>query len=319
MPDIIIAEAVDPEPVERLRARFTVHADPDLWRKRDELEGLMAEALAIVVRNATNVDAALIAKAPRLRVIGRHGVGLDNIDVAVCAARGIAVCPAIGANSVAVAEYTIAAALMLLRGKGYFGTERILAGAWPRHELSSGHEAEGKVFGLIGLGAIGAITARKARALGFSTIAHSPSLPADHPAWEWAARVTLPALLASADIVSIHCPLNETTRGLIGRDAFNTMKSGAFLINSARGGIVDEAALADALRSGRLAGAALDVLDTEPISEATCALFAGIPNLLLTPHIAASTVESSRRTAEVTVDNVLRVLTGPVPSERQSH
>jgi len=308
MSDIIIAEAVDLEPVERLKPRYSVHYDPELWRDREALEALMAEALAIIVRNGCRVDAGLIAKAPLLRVIGRHGVGLDNVDVAAAAARGIAVCPATGANSVAVAEYAIAAALMLLRGKGYFGTQRILSGEWPREELSIGHEAEAKVFGLVGLGSIGEITARKAAALGMRPIGYSPSLAPDHPAWQAVERVSLPELLARADVVSIHCPLSEKTRGLIDADAFAAMKPGAVLINTARGGIVDEAALTEALRSGKLGGAALDVLDAEPIKEATRGLFAGVPNLLLTPHIAGSTVESSRRVCAVTVDNVLRVL-----------
>ncbi len=313
MADIVIAESIDLAPVERLKGHYSVHYGPELWRDREALEAAMADALAIIVRNATKVDAALIAASPRLLVVGRHGVGLDNVDVAACKERCIEVCPATGANSVAVAEYAITAALLLLRGKGYLATQRILTGDWPRDELSFGHEAEGKVFGIIGLGAIGEITARKARALGFRPIAHSPSVPADHKAWKIAERVTLADLLARADVISIHCPLNARTRGLIGPDALALMKSGAVLINSARGGIVDEAALADALHSGHLGGAALDVLQEEPISEATRALFVGAPNLLLTPHIAASTIESSRRVCEVTVENVLRVLTGPAP------
>jgi (S)-sulfolactate dehydrogenase len=311
MADIIIAEAVDLEPVERLKPRYGVHYDPELWRKRAELEELIGDALAIIVRNACKVDAGLIAKASKMRVVGRHGVGLDNVDVAACRARGIEVCPATGANSVAVAEYAIAAALILLRGKGYLGTRRILSGEWPREELSVGHEAEDKVFGLVGLGSIGEITARKARALGMRPMAHSPSLPGDHPVWQTVERASLPDLLARADVVSIHCPLNDRTRGLIGADAFAAMKPGAVLINTARGGIVDDAALADALKSGTLGGAALDVLDPEPIKDSTRALFAGVPNLLLTPHIAGSTIESSRRVCSVTVDNVLRVLGQP--------
>jgi (S)-sulfolactate dehydrogenase len=308
MADIIIAESVDLAPVERLEARYSVHYGPDLWRQRAALEDLMGGALAIIVRNATKVDAGLIAAAPRLRVIGRHGVGLDNVDVAAAKARGIAVCPAIGANSVAVAEWTIAAALILLRGQGFLSTQRMLAGEWPRAELSFGREAEAKVFGIVGLGAIGRITADKARAMGFQPIAYSPSLPAAHPGWGAAERVSLEALLARSDIVSIHCPLTERTRGLIGTEALASMKPGALLINSARGGIVEEAALAAALRAGHLGGAALDVFETEPLDDATRTLFAGVPNLLLTPHIAATTVESSRRMCEVTVENVLRVL-----------
>jgi (S)-sulfolactate dehydrogenase len=308
MSDIVIAESVDLEPVERLRPRFSVHYDPLLWRKRDELEAVMGDALGIVVRNATKVDAGLIAKSPKLRVIGRHGVGLDNVDVAACKERGIAVCPAIGANSMAVAEWTIASALILLRGQGYLSSDRVLAGEWPRDELSKGHEADEKVIGLVGLGAIGEITARKARALGMRPIAYSPSLPTDHAAWQVAERVELPELIARADIVSIHCPLNDRTRSLIDAEALAAMKPGAFVINSSRGGIVDEAALAAALRTGKLAGAALDVFAIEPISEATRTLFTGVPNLLLTPHIAASTMESNRRMCDFTVTNMLRVL-----------
>jgi (S)-sulfolactate dehydrogenase len=314
MPDIVIAESVDMEPVARFAPRFSVHYDPELWAKREALEELMRAALAIIVRNATKVDAALIAKSPNLKVIGRHGVGLDNIDLTACKARSIAVCPATGANSVAVAEYAIAAALVLLRRGGYFATPRILAGEWPREALSFGHEAQDKLFGIIGLGAIGEITAHKAQALGFRVIAHSPSLPENHPAWQIAEPVSLADLLTRADLINIHCPLNERTRGLIGSEALARVQPGTVLINSARGGIVEEAALAEALRSGRLGGAALDVLEAEPISAATRALFAGVPNLLLTPHIAASTVESSRRACEVTVENVLRVLSPPAPS-----
>jgi (S)-sulfolactate dehydrogenase len=314
MADIIIAEAVDLEPVARLKPRYSVHYGPELWRKREEMEALMGDALAIIVRNATQVDAALIAKAPKLRVIGRHGVGLDNVDVAACRARGIAICPATGANSIAVAEYAVGAAIILLRGEGFFGTARVLAGEWPREELGAGHEAEEKVFGLIGLGSIGEIAARKAAGFGFRPIAYSPSLPADHPAWQTVERVGFADLLGRADVISIHCPLNEKTRGLIDAAALAAMRPGAILINTARGGIVDEAALADALRSGHLGGAALDVLDPEPISERGRALFAGVPNLLLTPHIAGSTFESSRRVCAVTVDNVLRVLDTPESS-----
>jgi (S)-sulfolactate dehydrogenase len=311
MADIVISEAVDLEPVERLKARYSVHYDPELWHRREELAATMADAVGIIVRNATQVDAGLIAASPRLRVIGRHGVGLDNIDLPACEARGITVRAALGANSATVAEWTIAAALILLRGKGFLSTDRVLAGKWPRGELSTGHETGGKVFGLVGLGAIGELTAHKARALGFQTIAYSPSLPTSHPAWEAAERVSLADLLARADIVSIHCPLTEKTRGLIGREALASMKAGSLVINSARGGIVEERALAEALSSGHLGGAALDVFEVEPIDEATRALFADVPNLLLTPHIAASTVESSRRMCEVTVDNVLQVLNGP--------
>lgn len=310
MPDIIISEFIDPEPVGNLRAAYQVHQDDDLWSKRAELEALMADAVAIIVRNRTQVDAGLIAKAPRLRAIGRLGVGLDNINLEACKARGIAVCPAIGANAEAVAEYVVTAALMLLRRAAFSGTARLMKGEWPRLEMGEGHEASGKTLGLIGFGSIGQVTAAKARALGFRTIASDAFMPEDHPAWRETARVDLAALLATADIVSLHCPLTPETRGLIGAKEIAAMKPGAILINTARGGIVDEPALASALRDGHLGAAAVDVFDAEPITPATAALFAGLPNVILTPHIAGITVESNARISAITVDNVMRALGG---------
>ncbi|MGB0084842.1 MAG: NAD(P)-dependent oxidoreductase [Rhodomicrobiaceae bacterium] len=308
MPDIIISEFMDAAPIERLRAGHSVHIDDGLWNKRSELEALAADALAIIVRNRTRVDAALIEKAPRLAVVGRLGVGLDNIDVEACKARGIAVCPAIGANAVAVAEYVLASSLMLLRFAAFSGTARLMEGQWPREEMGAGHEGAGKTLGLVGFGSIGQVTAAKARALGFATVAADAFLPESDPAWRATERVALPALLARADIITLHCPLTPQTRSLIGAAEIAALKPGAMLINTARGGIVDEAALAAALRAGHLAGAAIDVFETEPLTGETAAHFAGLPNVILTPHIAGITVESNTRISAVTVDNVLKVL-----------
>jgi (S)-sulfolactate dehydrogenase len=313
MPDIIISEFIDPEPVARLHERWSVHQDDDLWTKRAELEAVIADAAAIIVRNRTKVDAALIAKAPLLRVIGRLGVGLDNIDLAACHAREIAVHPAIGANAEPVAEYVMAAALTLLRRPVFSGTERLMKGEWPRLEMSEGREGGGKTMGLIGFGSIGQITTAKARGLGFRTIAADAFVPENDPAWRETARVDLNTLLAAADIVTLHCPLTPETRGLIGAKEIAVMKPGAILINTARGGIVDEAALAAALRQGHLTGAAVDVFDTEPITAETAALFAGLPNVILTPHIAGLTVESNSRISAITVDNVIKTLEGSRP------
>lgn len=309
MADIVISEFIDAEPVERLTASYSVHADPELWSKRPELEQQIAQALAILVRNRTQIDAALISKAPNLRVVGRLGVGLDNIDLEACRESGIKVCPAIGANAVAVAEYVIATALMLMRRGSYLCSERLMAGEWPRQMLGTGgYEAEGKTLGLIGFGSIAQVTAAKAQGLGLKTIAYHSSLPDDDPAWRGTERVSLADLLARADIVSVHCPLTPQTRGLIGAAEIAAMKPGALLINSARGGIIAEAALAVALRSGHLGGAALDVFATEPVLAETGALFAGLPNVILTPHIAGITAESNRRISQLTVENVLRAL-----------
>ncbi len=313
MLDIIISEFMDTAPIERLRADYSVHLDEGLWNKRSELEALTADALALIVRNRTRVDAALIAKAPRLAVVGRLGVGLDNIDVEACKARRIAVRPAVGANAEAVAEYVLAASLMLLRFAAFSGTARLMKGEWPREEMGAGHEGAGRMLGVVGFGSIGQLTASKAQAVGFKTIAMDALLPETHPAWRETERVDLPGLLARADIVTLHCPLTAQTRGLIGAAEIAAIKPGAILINTARGGIVEEAALAASLRTGHLGGAAIDVFDTEPITPETAALFAGLPNVILTPHMAGITVESNARISSVTVDNVLKVL-----KERQS-
>ncbi len=308
MADIIISEFMDHAPVEKLRATHAVHWDEELWGKRAELETLIAGAEAIIIRNRTQLDADLIAKAQKLAVVGRLGVGLDNIDLETCKARGITVCPAIGANAEAVAEYVAAASLLLLRGAAFSGSARLMQGDWPRQEMGEGREGNGKTLGLIGFGSIGQVTARKMRALGFKTIGMDAFLPETDKAWADTERVDLPELLARADIVSLHCPLTPETRGLIGAAELAAMKQGAILINTARGGIVREAGLAAALHSGRLGGAAVDVFDTEPITAETAALFSGLPNVILTPHIAGITVESSRRISATTAENVLNVL-----------
>jgi (S)-sulfolactate dehydrogenase len=202
----------------------------------------------------------------------------------------------------------VGAALALLRWAAFSGSARLMQGEWPRQEMGEGHEAAGKMLGLIGFGSIGRATAAKARALGLATLAFDDFLDEGHPAWRETERAALPDLLSRSDIVSLHCPLTPETRGLIGAAELAAMKGGAILINTARGGIVEEAALAAALRSGHLAGAAIDVLETEPITEQTAALFAGLPNVMLTPHIAGITRESNARISAVTVGNVLKVL-----------
>ena len=308
MPDIVIPEFMDAAPVERLRAQHSVHWEQDLWSRRAELEAVMADALAIIVRNRTQVDAGLIAKAPKLRVVGRLGVGLDNIDLDACKRRGIAVCPAIGANADAVGEYVVAAALLLLRRAAFSGSERLMQGEWPRQEMGEGFECAGKTLGLIGFGSIGQVTAAKARALGCKTLAFDAFLGTSDAAWRDTERADLGGVLARSDIITLHCPLTPQTRGLIGAGEIATMRPGAILINTARGGIVEEGALAAALRIGHLGGAAIEVFDTEPITADTASLFAGLPNMILTPHIAGITVESNKRISEVTVDNVLAVL-----------
>lgn len=312
MADILISEFMDTGTAEGLIAEFDVQLDRDLWSRPDELKTAIASARAIVIRNATQVTDDLLAAAPNLQVVARMGVGLDNIDLEACKARGVQVCPSIGANAASVAEYVIATAMILLRGPAYRSTADVVGGAWDRPKFTSGVEIGGRTMGVVGFGSIGQVVAAKGRALGMDIIAYDAMMPDDSPAWDGARRVDLPTLIAQSDVVTLHCPLLPETRDLIDAAAFKNMKAGAVLVNSARGGIVNEAACAAALKSGELAGAALDTLDVEPINEATCALFSGIENLILTPHIAGVTQESNRRIAEVAATTVRRVLGGPL-------
>jgi (S)-sulfolactate dehydrogenase len=305
---ILITEFMDEAAVDRLRAAHRVTYDPGLADRPSDIPAMMPGVRALVVRNRTQVRAAILDAAPELACVGRLGVGLDNIDVAACETRGVTVYPATGANNLSVAEYVIGTAMALLRG-AYAANDAMIAGAWPRQSCA-GRELAGKVLGLVGFGAIARDTAARARALGMEIAAFDPFVPGDDPVWRTAARLDLDALLATADVVSLHVPLTEGTRHLIDAPCIERMKPGAILVNAARGGVVDEAAVAEALRAGRLGGAALDVFETEPLTAEAAAIFAGVPNLILTPHVAGVTVESNTRVSELIADRVLAHLAG---------
>ncbi|THF60517.1 hydroxyacid dehydrogenase [Pseudothauera rhizosphaerae] len=309
-PFVLIAEYMDDGGVRALQQDFAVHYDPDLFESPAELHRLIGGARALIVRNRTQVTAELLARAPALRVIGRLGVGLDNIDLDTCRTRGIAVHHAPGANAQAVAEYALAMTLVTLRGS-YGATAEVAAGAWPRAALGNGGEAAGRTLGLVGFGDIGQRTARLARAIGLGVVAYDPAHGPDAPVWQSSGVecVDLPTLLARADAVSLHLPLNPATRGLFGRDTLARMRPGAVLINTARGGIVDEAALADALRRGHLSGAALDVFAHEPLPSGSP--LAGLPNVWLTPHVAGLTREANRRIGTQVAEQVRNSLSSP--------
>jgi (S)-sulfolactate dehydrogenase len=311
---IVISEFMDEKSVDDLRQRFKVFYGPELADRPQDLVRQLGDAQALVVRNRTQVTGELLAAAPRLRVVGRLGVGLDNIDVPACEARGVSVIPATGANALAVAEYVIASAMVLLRG-AYLSTCSVAGGHWPRPLLSEGRETGGKTLGLVGFGGIGRLTARLAQALGMRVIAHDPVLGRDAPVWSetGVACVDLDSLLAGADVVSLHVPLTEATRGLMDAARIEAMKPRAVLINTARGGIVDEAALAQALRDGRLGGAALDVFEHEPLPANS--VLAGVPNLILTPHIGGVTRESNERVSAMIAEQVAERLLGATFTE----
>lgn len=307
MSRIVITEFMDAPAVARLAARHDVLYDPALVDDAPRLRAEAATADAIVVRNRTQVRGELLAALARCRVVGRLGVGLDNIDVPACGARGMQVIPATGANARSVAEYVVTSALLLLRGV-YASTAEVAAGRWPRVPLSSGREAGGRTLGLVGYGSIGQTTARLARGLGMHVIAFDAMMDADHPAFAdgAAAWAGLDEVLQTADVVSLHVPLVDSTRGLLDAARLASMKPGAVLVNTARGGIVDELALAAALKSGHLGGAAIDVFGTEPLPAAPH--FEGCPNLILTPHIAGLSAEANQRVSELIADRVLEAL-----------
>ena len=307
MARILISEFMDQPAVDQLAARFDVSYRPKLVDDVAGLRAAVGEADAWIVRNRTQVRGPVLEAASRLKVVGRLGVGLDNIDVPACEDRGIQVIAATGANAVSVAEYVVTMALVLLRGS-YFATKAVEAGTWPRQMLSQGREGAGKVLGLVGFGSIGQVTAIKAAAIGMRVMAHDPVLPADAPAWSQHAveRSSLEQLLEKSDVVSLHLPLTPQTRGLLGREQLMRMKRDAILINTARGGVVDEAAVAAMLREGRLGGAALDVFDQEPLAAGSP--LAGAPNLILTPHIAGVTLESNERVSALIAERVAAAL-----------
>ncbi|MBL0086140.1 MAG: hydroxyacid dehydrogenase [Ideonella sp.] len=307
MAQIVITEFMDERAVARLKAAHQVVYDPKLVDEAARLAQLAAGADAIIVRNRTQVRGELLAALRRCRVVGRLGVGLDNIDVPACEARGMQVIPATGANALSVAEYVIATAMVLLRG-AYGASAAVAGGQWPRNALSNGREIHGKTLGLVGFGSIGQLTAGLARAMGMQVQAFDAMMDQDHPAFAQAgARCAgLDEVISMSDVVSLHVPLVDSTRGLFNAERIAAMKPGAVLINTARGGIIDEVALAAALRDGRLGGAAIDVFGSEPLP--LSAHFEACPNLILTPHIAGVSFESNERVSELIADKVLEAL-----------
>ncbi len=306
MADIIITEFMDEDAVARLAARHETLYDPTLVDDPARLTAILPTARALIVRNRTQLRGELLAAGTRLEVVGRLGVGLDNIDVAACAARALPVIPATGTNDLSVAEWVITSAMILLRG-AYHSTDAVIAGAWPRNKLM-GRELSGRILGLVGFGSIAREVAIRARALGMEVIAYDPFLSDSDPAWALAKRHGLEPLIREADVISMHVPLTEDTKNLIDGLRLARMRNDAVLLNAARGGVVDESALAAALKQGRIAGAALDVFAEEPLSAKSAANFKGCPNLLLTPHIAGVTQESNIRVSSLIADKVLEAL-----------
>lgn len=293
MKKIVISEFMDEKAVDSIRDTHKIVYSPTLVDRMDELLVELKDADGLIVRNRTLVTAELLDKSPQVKVVGRLGVGLDNISLDECAKRDIKVFPATGCNDQSVAEYVMCCAMMLIR-KAYLSSSLTASGSWPRSEMI-GCELAGKTFGFVGWGAIARETASRVRAFGCPMIGYDPFIEVDDKRWQDCKPVSLDELFKQSDIISLHVPLNKETKNLVNSDTIAMMKKSAVLINAARGGVVDEPALIEALRAGSIQGAALDVFAQEPIVDEKSKIFKDVENLILTPHIAGVTAESNVR------------------------
>ena len=294
---ILITEFMDEDAVNLLKNKYDVYYDISLAEDSNSLVKLINKMKALIVRNKTLVTRELIENAPNLTCVGRLGVGLDNIDLNACEEQNITVYPALGANSHSVAEYVICASMLLLR-KAYFKKNEMIAGNWPRQE-SSGSEVYGKTLGLIGFGDIAQKTRDLALGLGIKTVAYDPYLDKDSNVWKETKNLPLDNLLSISDIISLHIPLSKETKNLIDEKKLRLIKNSSVIINTSRGGIIDENSLAKLLKENKIGGAALDVFNKEPINKVNAKKFEGIDNLILTPHIGGVTKESNERVSKM--------------------
>ena len=300
---ILVAESIAAEGIARLRAGHDV--DERLGLDPAALREIIAGYEALVVRSQVQADAALIALGTRLQVIGRAGVGVDNVDLEAATRAGITVVNAPTGNTIAAAEHTLALLLGLAR-RVAAADASMRRGEWKRSQFQ-GVELRGRTLGIIGLGKIGMAIADRARGFEMTLVGMDPYVTAEQAALHGVELMDLESVLARSDAITVHVPLTRATRGLIGAEAIARLPKGAFVLNVARGGIVDEAALADALRSGHLGGAGIDVYETEP---PTGSPLLDAPNTLLTPHLGASTAEAQVAVAVEVADQVLDVLAG---------
>ncbi len=284
---VLVADELSPEGLETLRSASELTVEVKLGLAPAELKAILGQYDVLAVRSATKVTADTLENPGRLKVIGRAGVGVDNIDVEAATRKGVVVMNTPGGNSVAVAELTVGLMLVLLR-QLVPAIASTKAGRWEKKRFAGGHELFRHTVGLVGFGSIGQLVAQRCLAFGTTVIAYDPH-PIEASRRLGAQIVSLDDLFRRADVVSVHVPLMENTRHLVGRQQLSLMRKGSYLVNCARGGIVDEAALADALRDGTLAGAAMDVFATEPVPKDHPLL--SLENFLCTPHLGASTEE----------------------------
>ena len=294
MPDrIVVADGLGKSGLEMLRGMKGYEVEETKGKGPEVLQKALCDAVALVVRSETKVTAEMIGQAPRLKIIARAGMGTDTIDVAEASRRKVAVLTAPGANSNSVAEYTFALALALAR-KVAPGSASLMAGKWDRRSFE-GTELRDKTLGLIGLGRIGSRVTSIARGFGMKVIAHDPGVTMEQAEGLGVDLMPLDVVVQQADVLSLHAKLSSSTRHLLDERRLSLVRKGVLIVNTARGALIDDAALVKALQDGRVGGAALDVYDPEPL--AADSPLRAAPNVLLTPHLAASTAEAQKRVA----------------------
>jgi D-3-phosphoglycerate dehydrogenase/(S)-sulfolactate dehydrogenase len=303
-PRVLVSDDLSAEGVEIMR-KAGLEVDVKVGLKPEELEKIVGDYDALAVRSATKVNAKLLERAARLKVVGRAGVGVDNVDMEAATRRGVVVMNTPGGSSTTVAELTVAHMLALARHVAA-ATASVKAGKWEKKKFQ-GHELAGKTLGVVGIGNIGSIVVERCRAMKMRVVAYDPFISADAAARLGVEQVSLDALWPQADVISLHVPLTEQTRNLVNAAALAKMKKGALLVNCARGGVIDERALADALASGHLRGAALDVFEKEPPAPDHPLL--KLDNFVCTPHLGASTEEAQAAVAVAIAEQLAAYLT----------
>jgi D-3-phosphoglycerate dehydrogenase / 2-oxoglutarate reductase len=303
MTSVLVTEEIAAAGVELLRGEFEV--DVSLNPPPDDLAERIGGYDALIVRSATSVSAGLLEHAGRLKVIGRAGTGVDNVDVAAATRRGIIVANAPGSNMVAAAEHALGLLLAIARNIPQ-AHAALVQGRWERKRFG-GVELADKVLGVVGFGRIGQLVAARARAFGMRVVVFDPFVSAERCRELQVASASLENLLLQADFVTLHAPLTPETRHLIDADRIALMKPGVRIVNAARGDLVDLDALVDALRSGQVAGAALDVFPTEPYTQGP---ILDLPNVVVTPHLGASTQEAQDRAGVIVAEQVAAALRG---------
>ena len=305
---VFIAEKLDALGVELLKKEATVISEPGLSADKliERLNETQADAL--LVRSGTKVTRAILEAVPSLKVVGRAGTGVDNIDIPAATQQGIIVVNAPTGNSIAAAEHAIALMASLARNIPQ-ADAAMRRGEWNRHAYT-GKALSGKTLGIVAMGRVGSEVAKRAKGLSMDVIAYDPYFPAERAAAMGIRLVGLDDIWANSDFISLHAPLTDSTRAIIGRDSLAKMKKGVFIINDARGGLIDDEALGEALDSGKVAGAAIDVFEEEP-PPATHPLL-NRPNVIVTPHLGASTEEAQLDVAREIAEAVLGALRGDV-------